>query len=66
MDLKIERNKNCFKKNNSKTAEVTSDIIGNKIVDKMTSVRKSLLKYYKMTKWKDRKKRNICKRNATN
>ena len=30
-----------------KTAEVTGDIIGNKIVDKMTSVRKRLLRITK-------------------
>ena len=33
-----------------KTAEVTGDIIGNKIVDKMTSVRKRLLR---ITKWRN-------------
>ena len=40
-----------------KTAEVTGDIIGNKTVDKMTSVRKRLLKSYKMTKWKHQKRK---------
>ena len=33
-------NKNCFKKGNSKTAETTGDLIGNKIADKITSVSK--------------------------
>ena len=35
-------NKNCFKKRNSKKAEVTGDLIGNKIADKITSVSKKL------------------------
>ena len=33
-------NKNCFKKRNSKTAEATGDLIGNKIADKIKSVSK--------------------------
>ena len=37
-------NKNCIKKSNSKTAEATDDLIGNKIADKITSVSKKSTK----------------------
>ena len=36
------RDKNSFKKSNSKTAEATGDLIGNKIADKITSASKKL------------------------
>ena len=37
-------NKNCFIKSNSKTAEATGDLIGNKIADKITNVSKKSAK----------------------
>ena len=37
-------NKNHFKKSNSKTAEATGDLIGNRIADKITSVLKKSTK----------------------
>ena len=37
-------NKSCFIKSNSKTAEATGDLIGNKIADKITSVSKKSAK----------------------
>ena len=36
------RDKNIFKKSNSKTAEATGDLMGNKIADKITSASKKL------------------------
>ena len=39
-------NKNYFKKSNSKTAEETGDLIGNKIADKITSASKSSEELY--------------------
>ena len=35
------RDKNSFKRSNSKTAEATGDLIGNKIADKITSASKN-------------------------
>ena len=44
--LKIynRRNKNCIKKRNSKKSEATSDLIGNKTADKITSILKKYTK----------------------
>ena len=48
-----------------KTAEKSGDLILNKTADKM--FRKSLLKNYKITKWKHQKKRYISpEKKATN
>ena len=38
--VKTKCNKNCFKMNNSKTAESTGDLIDNTTADKITSVSK--------------------------
>ena len=43
-----------------KTAETSGELILNKTADKM--FRKSLLKNYKMTKWKHKKKINISRK----
>ena len=56
--------KTASKRAIQKTAKAT-DLIGNKIADKITNAL-SLLKNYKMTKWNHQKKIHISRRKATN
>ena len=44
--FKTDAKKNCFKKSNSRTAEATNDLTGNKIADKLQAFRKCLQRNY--------------------
>ena len=57
--------KTASKKTNQETADATGDLIVNKIAEKRSCTQKILLKNYKMTKQKYKKKIYISRRKTT-